>query len=880
METLKTRERDELDDNHIARGQRVGRYLVLGEIGKGGMGIVYRAYDPELNRKVALKVLRTAERDGSRLAVARVRLQREAQTLARLSHRNVVSVYDVGTRGDDVFLAMELCEGQDLQSWLALRPRRTAEVLAALLLAGEGLAAAHDVGIVHRDFKPSNVLVGDDGRICVTDFGLARPETTLERPAARRTSASTIATLDPSESAVGDGGLFDLTLTEAGRAVGTPAYMAPEQHAGEPADPRCDQYAFCITLWEALYGKRPFVGASSRLLAEHKRLGLEAAPPRRGVAGAVPWRVRRALVRGLSIDPARRFPRLADLLAQLRPAPARARRLASVALMATAGVLVLAAAPLRERPESPCSGSGDRLGEAWNDDAREAVTAALTTHAAPYAAATAETVVQMLDRRGMAWAQMHEDACEATWERGEQSAQLLDLRMACLEDHRRHLAATVRVLADADRAVVDRAAAMVVALPEVSACADVARLQGAPRPPDAETADRVSAARDAIADVVASRRAGLHREALARIERLDADTAALRHPATRSEIEVLHARLVDDDGRFPEAIERLEHAAIVARAAGHARVETEAWTELARIVGGRMQKAERGRFYAELALATAARLPDPDGLRAAALLELGEVEFRSGHDELAAAHIGDALKLRETELGRDHYLVAEALGRLAGTDFRRGDHDEAIAALERAIEIYAGVFGPAHPRVAAPMGNLGLVLAATGRTDAALSQMSRAKEILQAAFGPGHPGVAGADDSIGHVLGTVGRHEEALVHYHAAIATFERSLGGDHPALAAPLLGSGLSLLGLGDPASARAPIERARQVATHGELPPVELADIDFALARALHPAGDSARAVELARAARATFIEELHPTDDRVGAVDEWLREHAGTL
>jgi tetratricopeptide (TPR) repeat protein/predicted Ser/Thr protein kinase len=880
MDTLKTREReDDVDDDRVVRGRRFGRYLVLGEIGKGGMGIVYRAYDPELNRKVALKVLRRAERDPERVAVARVRLQREAQTLARLSHRNVVAVYDVGTRDGDVFLAMELCEGQDLQAWLAMRQRSTSEVLAVMVQAGEGLAAAHDVGIVHRDFKPSNVLVSDDGRISVTDFGLARPEPTVDLAAAGRTRTGTSRTVDPSESAIGDGSLFDLTLTEEGRAVGTPAYMAPEQHAGEPADPRGDQYAFCLALWEALYGKRPFQGLSSRVLVDEKRLGIAAPPAARGPGGAVPRRVRKALVRGLQVDPSRRFPRLGALLSELRPRPHRARRVAAplVAIAVTGLAGSLAWGMLKAERTGPCPAAESRLHGAWDDDARARVLDAFEATGAPHAPATGDAVVAMLDRRASAWTEMHQDACLATWERGEQSQHLLDLRMACLEDQRRQLAATTRVLGGADRSVVDHAAAMVLALPEVAVCADIARLEGAPPPPDPETAEIVAVARDGLAEVNAARRAGRHRDALDRADQLLAETRDLPHPATRAEIELAHAKLLADDGRPERAIEGFEHAAIVARRAGHGRTEAEAWSELSRVVGGHMQEADRGRFYGELALATIAALGGDEDLLATARLELGEVEFRAGNDEAAARHIEAALELREALYGRDHYLVAETLGRLAGPHFRGGEHERAARELERAIGIYRDVFGDAHPRLAAPIGNLGLVLASMGRTDEAIETMQRARTILLAAFGPEHPGIAAADDSIATALAKAGRTRDAIAHYRTAIDTFERTLGPTHPAIAAPLLGLGTAWLHLGRPADARAPLERARAAAHDADLPAVERADIDFALARAIAPAGEHERSGMLARAAQAVYADVLGPTDDRIAAIEAFLHGRA---
>jgi serine/threonine-protein kinase len=257
----------------VTRGEAVGRYVVEERVGMGGMGVVYVARDRQLGRRVALKLLR---RRRAEEAVAQLRLLREAQALAKLSHANVVTVFDVGTFHQQVFVAMELVDGGTLSSWLQRGDRSLDEILAMFRAAGAGLLAAHAAGIVHRDFKPDNVLIGDDGRVRVTDFGLASPPRSTD--GAPR---------------------FDNRLTETGAVFGTPAYMAPEQRDGGRVDERSDQYSFCVALFEALYGRLP-------------EAALTSAP-----RFNVPRRIRRALQRGLAQDPAARFPSLQALLSAL-----------------------------------------------------------------------------------------------------------------------------------------------------------------------------------------------------------------------------------------------------------------------------------------------------------------------------------------------------------------------------------------------------------------------------------------------------------------------------------------------------------------------------------------------------------------------------------
>ncbi|MFL5356768.1 protein kinase domain-containing protein [Archangium sp.] len=302
-------------------GDKVGRYVVEGLLGEGGMGVVYAARDPGLGRTVALKLLRPGGGDEGR-----VRLVREAQAMARLSHPNVLPLFELGTEGETVFLAMERVEGPTLAAWLRERERPWREVLALFLQAGEGLAAAHRAGLVHRDFKAANVLVGADGRPRVTDFGLVRHEA----------GASGGAEAGRGEEAE--------ALTRAGVVPGTPAYMSPEQHAGREVDARGDQFSYCVALHEALYGVRPF-DARARGEARWKRVP---------VPGSVrlPGPVKAALERGLALEPGGRFASMDTLLAELgRPPGSRWGPVAAVVV--GAGLLLAGADVVTWRTREP-----------------------------------------------------------------------------------------------------------------------------------------------------------------------------------------------------------------------------------------------------------------------------------------------------------------------------------------------------------------------------------------------------------------------------------------------------------------------------------------------------------------------------------------------
>jgi hypothetical protein len=321
----------------VAVGDTIGRYVVLRRIGAGGMGVVFAAYDPQLDRRVALKLLRTGIGLGE--GEARARLVREAQAIAQLSHPHVVAVYDVGTAvGGDVYIAMEFVEGDTLTSWLRAWDRTWREVVAIFLDAGRGLAAAHAVGLLHRDFKPDNVLVGADGRVRVTDFGLARS----------LMAAAEDGELQPTPELAA----LRVTLTATGAVMGTPRYMAPEQLAGKDVSAAADQFSFCVALYEAVYGVHPILGDTAAKMLEG---GARMRPPPEN--RRVPTALLAILRRGLDPVPARRFPSMPALLAELTTAirPPRRRYL----VLAGAAALVLggaaAATVLAPRPSAPAA---------------------------------------------------------------------------------------------------------------------------------------------------------------------------------------------------------------------------------------------------------------------------------------------------------------------------------------------------------------------------------------------------------------------------------------------------------------------------------------------------------------------------------------------
>jgi serine/threonine protein kinase len=322
-------------------GDRIGRYLVIGRLGAGGMGVVLSAYDPQLDRRVAIKLLRSGS--GITSAEGRARLIREAKAIAQLSHPHVVAVYDVGTvdatSPDDLYIAMELVEGDTLTQWLQRWPRPWRQVLDVMIQAGRGLAAAHAVGLLHRDFKPDNVMVGTDGRVRVGDFGLARSVVGPEFSGADASGAVAAA--------------LHGSLTASGTVLGTPRFMAPEQIRGDHTDARSDQFSYCVALYDAIYGAHPLDGENAVGMVDR---GERARPP--PDATKVPAAIGRAILRGLEAQPSKRFPSMDALLAELAIAPARPRRVVAVAAMAVAVAGAAAAAVVARPTETPAVTAG------------------------------------------------------------------------------------------------------------------------------------------------------------------------------------------------------------------------------------------------------------------------------------------------------------------------------------------------------------------------------------------------------------------------------------------------------------------------------------------------------------------------------------------
>jgi len=859
----------------------LGRFVILQRIGQGGMGVVYTAYDPELDRKVAVKLLNPSLSGSDREDIGRARLLREAQAMARLSHPNVVAIHDVGTHEDQVFIAMELVDGLPLTAWLTVRPRTWREVLDVFLAAGRGLAAAHRAGLVHGDFKPDNVIIDNDGQARVLDFGLAFAQDRGERPP-----------IDPEvlRSRSGRSSIdISTRLTRTGALTGTPAYISPEQFLGESASARSDQFSFCVSLYEGLYGERPFPGDNLKALRESILLGriADERPGRK-----VPAWLRRLLLRGLARDPAQRFADMPALLAALGRDPGR-RRLRIILGALTALVLTAAALAYRwylitsyaeqqAAQQAVCAPPADSLAGVWDRPTREQVRDALLATKVPFAADAAARVEARIDEYAAAWLDMRTDACKATYLRGEQSPALLDLRMACLHRRRGELRSLVEVLAAADAGVVEHATEAAAALPGLAACADTpALLAGRPPPADPEVAAAAARLHDQLARANALERTLQIRTGLELTGPALPVARALGDPSLVAEALLRHGALLSSAGDGAAAEQALTEAFFTAEStrAPALTAETAIAVMQADIDLSNLPAARRWARHAQALVARLA-LDSPgesERLEAALLNVLGTLHTLEGALAQAEADYTRALALRGRSRDVNAIEIAGLHNNLGNLRMRTGDLAGAQEQLELAVRQYGELLGKNHPRVGVAHSNLGNVMTRRGQYVDAQARFELARTILGAGLGHDHFHVGVTHNNLGDVLQLRGQPVAAREHYDRAVAIFTASFGADAPPLAFPLTGTGECLVALGKPAEAVPTLERALALRAADDR--TELARTRFALARALWPEPSSRpRARELATRARDDYRAASLTHARELGDVEAWLGAHGG--
>jgi tetratricopeptide (TPR) repeat protein len=773
-------------------GATIGRFVVTGLLGRGGMGVVLSAYDPMLDRRVAIKLLRPGAFPGVSEHQGKARLQREAQAMAKLAHPNVVAVHDVGAVGEQLFIAMEYVDGQTLSAWASSAVRDWREIVRMFVAAGSGLQAAHAAGMVHRDFKPDNVLIGSDGRPRVGDFGLVSVTRSCE-----------------------GAGPAEIGTTLHGAIMGTPGYMSPEQVRGEPSDAQSDQFSFCVALYEVLYRQRPFAADDP----QRAILSGEVRPPPRKTD--VPRWLFEVILRGLRVRREARWPAMGALLEALARDPARRRRRVVGATAAALAVVALAvsARVAQNQRRAMCTGGTARLQGVWDGERRQAVARAFAATRLPFAEATLGKVASALDHYAGAWATMSQEACRATRIDGRQSEQLLDLRTACLDRRRATLGALTAAWSEGvDEQALANAIGATASLPSLDECADARALtERVPLPKEAAAVARIDATRARLDRARALGDSKRMKEARNEAEsaRRDADATGFLPVQAEAALllgDLLHrfgelgaiaplqdaarwAELAHDDrlaaeavvtltgamadgGLAPSAIELAPVAeALVLRAGDPPRLHGELliWRGSALIAAGKYSEALGALEEAHTRLNHALGASHPATLNAGFKLLLALMKH--GDNEGIDA-LGKQLLAASTEsLGADHPQTAEIMDYVGASMWWRGDFVGGRRMLERALAIQENTFGPTSLRTARVVNDLGVLEETQGHLAEAQRHYERVLQIRRRLLAPDNPLVAHALANLSIITRLQGRLGEALEQITTALGIMQRTYG-------------------------------------------------------------------------------------------------------
>ncbi|MDY7228239.1 serine/threonine-protein kinase [Hyalangium rubrum] len=789
------------EGSRFAPGQALaGRYTVLDVLGQGGMGVVLAAYDARLDRRVALKRVHSREASRGGDGLAQVRMVREAQSMARLNHPHVVAVYDAGTLEDgSVFIAMEYVKGQTLRSWCQHTPPRPwREVVKAYLDAGRGLVAAHAAGLIHRDFKPDNILVGEDGRVRVTDFGLARAGAEPSDASQPVTALSASA--------------LEASLTLPGAVLGTPAYMAPELLQGQTANVRSDVYAFCASLYEALYGRVPFPMDSMASILLFKE-GRSPVPPS---DSQVPAWVSRAVLQGLHSDPLQRPGSLEQVLRQLEDDPELRRRTwlrmgglaAAVALCAGVAVWTWG----RQGPG--CESLERRLEGVWDAPVKLRVTRAMEATGLPYAKDTAQRVERLLDGYAQAWVKQRVEVCQVAAAHAvaaPQGQSLGLLREACLERRRSQLQALTELMGRGpDPELVDKAVPVAQALPPLEYCADAQALTAAvPPPEDPQVRARVEALQAQVEPLAVLLAAGKYKEGVALSEQLLPKVEPVGHAPLHARLLLLRAQLQDGAGDYKASENTVSQAISEAARGRDAVLAAQAWNLRLLLVGVRQARPKDAELLGPM-VETVVELAGDEATRASSLQVRGRLLENLGQFKQALEHYERVLSLREKLFGKSHLQVALALMDLGNMLRRMGRYAEAKERLERSLVIQQDTVGPTHVTVAHALATLSIVYKELGQYEEARVQDERALNLMEEALGPDHLQTVVLRQHLGNVLLDLGAYAEAQVQHERCLTFLEKALGPEHPDVSKALVSLGIALAGMGRYEEARLRFERA----------------------------------------------------------------------
>ena len=788
-------------------------FRVERKLGEGGMGVVYLVYDIELERPVALKLQRKESEQST------LRMAREARAMARVSHPNVVPIHEVGQHQGQLFIAMEYIPGGTVRQWLET-PRAWREIVELFVQAGQGLAAAHAIELVHRDFKPDNVLVGEDGRARVADFGLARaiapkPEQDSAQHTARLSDAfgGTPSATGPgsesrpeSASSSERGSLLSNKLTQTGAAVGTVAYMAPEQWGGTELDARADQFSFCVALFEALCGVRPFTGRSAGpLLYNIQRGRIEDPLPGR----RVPRRILKILRRGLAADPESRFPSMLVLLRKLERQPVSRPRVA-VSLGALGVATVVGAMMSAEEADDPCEAGVAEMRSLWTPAVEGELQRAAEATGKPHAIDALEHALRPLSRYADEWTDTYKTACELTHVRKEQTESTFELIAACLAERRQAFEGVVDELRSGELAKLESSVGAATSLPHLEPCTNAQALgQLDPLPSDAEARHVLLELRAEVQALPEEASDMDYEDAMARARGLlDRATAIGYRPTigrARLALVLVQQRAsrftTDDEVRqaFNDGLASGDYHLAADAAAFSVEfyaptdpAEAHRWgstgTTLLDEIGaskseylgllraeavayGMGMDFERAEpLFREIIDSLTAEDPEDPQL-AKAYSDLAVLLANVGEVEAAATLFEEVHERTVHAKGSRHPDGAFSLANVARVKLGMGEPLLAIPLFEEARAVLVAAYGDEHPEVARLDNNLADLYAGTGEIDRAIALLEHAVEVMRTTSGQRLPARFEAEVLYSQLLAETGRESEAADALDVTITT-------------------------------------------------------------------------------------------------------------
>jgi serine/threonine protein kinase len=744
----------------LPQGAAIGRYIILSILGSGGMGVVYAAYDPDLDRKIAIKLIRPDRLNALPGDDKEHHLLHEARILARLSHPNLLPIFDIGHFGDQLFLSMEYIKGQTLWSWQKETRHHWQETIGYYLQAGAGLSAAHGAGIVHRDFKPQNIMLGDDGRVRVMDFGLSQTTAPLENA-------------EPFQE-------------QSGSLAGTPVYMSPEQLTSGITTAASDQFSFAVALFEALYGERPFSEKFPAALLEQIEKGDISLP----AGNTVPGWIRQILLRALNADPDKRYADIDDLLSALQHDPAKRRKQWFAGIAAGIAIITTTALLYNRNSIQPCQDADTKFIGIWDDARKQQLEQRFLASRLPYAQSSFDKVSNLLNQYKNSWINTHTQACRVTHVTGEQSERLLDLRMLCLENKRQEAKALIDIFARADAELIPGTVKAAGSLPPISACTNIKSLSNLiDLPGDQQQRKAISNTNTLIAQSGAQAKTGHYPKSLSLAEQALQNAKIIGYPPLLAKASFQAATALKQLGESKKAEAQYQDAFTHAIEARDDLLAAKSATGQVWIVGHLQSRFRESETWGRYAEAFLSRMGNTPISRAQLFSNQGTVAQDQGHYEKALGKAEQVLELRRQALGDNHERVAVAMVNLANAHFHLNGPRKSIPYYRQAYEMYSRAVGKQHPTNVLILSNLASALSETGQLDEARQVITQALDLSKQTYGEEHFETALTAQTLAHIEMRLEQNEQSLSRYLSSLSIIEKQLGKTHPFVIDELTG-------------------------------------------------------------------------------------------